>query len=118
MNLGDTFLRTDSDKHLWIVLSDPQKDPDNVLLVNLTSSSRERERACVLNAGDHPWIKKETCVNYNDYDAVVTSLAKLQMAKDGGALVLQPPLLPAILKKNSGRRCQIMSSLTGKGRNS
>lgn len=98
MNLGDTFLRTDSDRHLWVVLSDPSKDPDNVLLVNLTSWKPEKERACILNCGDHPWVTHETCVNYNDFDAVITTLAKLHAAKDGGALKLQSPLSQKILQ--------------------
>ncbi len=37
MEGGDTFLRADNDKHLWIVISDPLADPENVLLVNSTS---------------------------------------------------------------------------------
>ncbi len=98
MNFGDAFLRTDSDRHLWVVLSDPSKDPNNILLVNLTSWKPEKERACVLNVGDHPWITHETCVNYNDFDAIVTTLPKLHAAKDAGALKMQEPLSEKVLQ--------------------
>jgi hypothetical protein len=27
MDAGTTFLRSDSDKHLWIIISDPKVDP-------------------------------------------------------------------------------------------
>jgi hypothetical protein len=47
--------------------------------------------------GDHPWICHPTCVNY--HDAKVTTLANLLAAKDGGALRMQEPLAPHILKK-------------------
>jgi hypothetical protein len=97
MDAGTTFLRADADKHLWIVLSDPTKDPDNVLLVNLTTLDEHKERACVLNRGDHPWIRHESCVNYGD--SVVTSLAKLNAALVGGALRVQAPMAPEILRK-------------------
>jgi hypothetical protein len=99
VRIGDTFLRTDSDKHLWIVLSDPEKDPDNVLLVNMTSWTFTKESACILNRGDHPWIKHKTCINYDDYDTVVTTLADLQNAKDAGAVIVQKPLSKAVLRR-------------------
>ena len=97
MKLGDTFLRKDSDFHLWIILSDPSIDPDHVLLVNMTSWDERKESACLLHPGDHPFVRHLTCINYNDFDTVVTSLALLYEAKDHGALTLQEPLSPAVL---------------------
>ncbi len=97
MKAGDTFLRNDSDRHLWVVLSDPARDPSNVLLVNMTTLTGTKEKACILNAGDHPWITHETCINYAD--AIVGSLEKLLNAKDLGALAPQAPLDDAILRK-------------------
>jgi hypothetical protein len=97
VNLGTTFLRTDSDKHLWIVLSDPQKNPDRILLVNITTLDERKEKVCILKPGDHPWITHESCINYGD--AVLTSLPKLLDAKDGGALKLQDPLSEAVCRR-------------------
>jgi hypothetical protein len=37
MDAGTTFLRSNSDKHLWIIISDPKVDAENILSVNLTS---------------------------------------------------------------------------------
>ena len=34
MDAGTTFLRSDSDKHLWIIISDPKVDAENILIVN------------------------------------------------------------------------------------
>src|SRR5205807_1810394 len=92
-----TFLRTDSDRHLWIILSDPEKNPDQVLLVNLTTWDERKEKVCLLGPGDHPWVTHQTCINYGD--AVLTSFAKLLEAKDGGAVKLQEPLSEEILKR-------------------
>jgi len=99
VRIGDTFLRTDSDRHLWVVLSDPEKDPYHVLLVNMTTLTPLRERACVLNHGDHPWITHETCINYSDSDTVITTLELLLGAKDGGAIHLQDPLAAPVLRR-------------------
>jgi hypothetical protein len=97
VNQGTTFLRTDSDKHLWIVLSDPTRAADQVLLVNMTTLDERKEQICVLNVGDHPWITHATCINYGD--AVLTTLDKLLSAKDAGALKLQDPLAAHVLQR-------------------
>jgi len=97
VNLGTTFLRTDSDKHLWIVLSDPDKNPDQALLVNMTTWDARKEKVCLLNPGDHSWITHQTCINFGD--AVVTTLPKLLAAKDGGAIKLHQPLAATILQR-------------------
>ena len=40
MEAGDCFRFRERDDHLWIVLSDPQQNPDRVLVVNLTTVTR------------------------------------------------------------------------------
>src|SRR5205823_6097959 len=97
MEAGTTFLRADNDRHLWILISDPAVDPDQVLIVNLTSVDERKEKVCLLHPGDHPWIRHETCVNYAD--AVVTTVGKLRAAKDGGAIILQELLSAGVLQR-------------------
>ena len=97
MNHGDTFLRNDSDRHLWVVLSDPRKNPEKVLLVNMTTNSPRKEQACVLQRGDHPWILHETCVNYGD--AVVTSDRLLEEAKATAAITCKVPLERSVIER-------------------
>ena len=97
MDAGSTFLRSDSDKHLWILISDPAQDPQQVLIVNLTTLDDRKEKVCLLHVGDHPWIRHETCVNYAD--AVVTTVPKLLTAKDAGAIVLQQPFSATVLQR-------------------
>jgi hypothetical protein len=97
MEAGTTFLRADADAHLWIVLSSPSVDKENVLIVNLTSFGPRQEDACILDRGEHPFITHKTCVNYGD--SQITTLEKLHAAKDGGAIRLRESLTPAVLKK-------------------
>lgn len=70
LTTGDTLRVTDPggsyDSHLWIVLSKPELDKEHVLIVSFTSWRSDKDQACVLDKGDHPYIVKKTCVNYAD----------------------------------------------------
>ena len=71
MREGDAFkiLATGDDydgRHLWVVVSDPKKNPDRVVIVNLNSIKSEfiHDPACMLDKGDHPFVHHPTYVNY------------------------------------------------------
>ena len=96
MVAGTTFLLSAGDIHLWIIISDPKLDPQNVLIVNLTSLGPRKEQSCVLKVGDHPWIRHDTCVNYGD--SKVSTLDKLVAARDANALMMQSQLRPDVLQ--------------------
>lgn len=69
MEIGDAFLLEDRviDPHLWIVISDPAADVERVIIVNLTShDDLSKDSSCILDVGDHPWIKHATSVRYQD----------------------------------------------------
>lgn len=98
---GDTFLveepGTSYDSHLWIVLSDPNIDSDSVLIVNLTSWRADKDQACVLDAGDHPYVKHRSCVNYTG--AKVVTAAHIERLLSVGKLVSHSPVDPGLLAK-------------------
>lgn len=60
MNLGDTFHLLE---HLWVVVSNPTAD-GSIAMVNFTTLRRPCDETCVLNAGDHPFIRHPTIVAY------------------------------------------------------
>src|SRR5437016_6661893 len=68
MDTGDTLYipepGTSLDSHLWVVLSDPIADPIRIVLVNFTKHRQDKDQACVLQVGDHPFIRVPTCVEY------------------------------------------------------
>ncbi len=101
MNAGDTFRipepGTSLDSHLWVVLSDPAADPERVLIVNFTSRRNDSDLACVLQAGQHPFVHHETCVNYGG--AKVVSAAQIQTLLQKGLLSSHAALSPALLKR-------------------
>jgi len=66
---GLTFLDPGEQPHLWIVLTDGMdyesltyKRKEYALVVNVTTS--RFDKSCVLNAGDHPFIKHDSYVYY------------------------------------------------------
>ncbi len=60
MNAGDTFRipqpGTSLDSHLWVVISDPAIDEAHVLIVSFTTRRQDSDTACVLQAGEHPFV--------------------------------------------------------------
>jgi hypothetical protein len=96
---GDTFRPADRsiDIHLWVIISDPDQDESNVLIVSLTTAHSKKERVCLLNVGDHPAVSHETCVAYDL--AKAPSLGQLEQARDAGLLIPAQPVSPEILAR-------------------
>lgn len=63
-----------------------------VVIVNLTSWYPSKDDTCVLASGDHPFIRKKTCVNY--------SQARVVKAKD----LLKALKMPIIEHRESFKR--------------
>jgi hypothetical protein len=62
---GDTFLvALVADEHLWMVISDPEIDPQRVLMVNFSSWKPYHDQACIVEPGEHPFVIRRSCVNY------------------------------------------------------
>jgi hypothetical protein len=101
MKAGDTFRPADGtvDKfvHLWVIISDPDKDPDEVLVVSLTEYHPKKDTACILHPGDHPFIHKATCVAYDLANA--PSLATLKHAEENGDLIANVPIRSDVLER-------------------
>ena len=84
--------------HLWVVLSDPAIDPDNVVIVNLTDSNSHHDHSCLLNASDHSGVfTKPSCIAYQF--AKVTSVAVVTQALKQGLLRAKKPVPTAAFQK-------------------
>lgn len=99
MNAGDTFLiaqpGTSLDSHLWIVLSDPTLDKNNIVLVNLTTWRPDKDQACLLEKKHIPgFVTHKTCVNYGGSKVVTLE----QFTKLTTNLKRLAPLKPEVLK--------------------
>ena len=61
MKLGDTYFRG---VHLWVVSSLPDDKTGAVVLVNFTEHRDNKDKSCVVDVGDHPYITKKSVVEY------------------------------------------------------
>jgi hypothetical protein len=53
-------------RHLWIVLTEPEGSPPQVVIVNLTKNKPRADATCILMPGEHEFVKVETVVHYGD----------------------------------------------------
>ncbi len=86
MTAGDTFIiplpETSYDSHLWMLISDPSQG-DECVIVNFTSWRADKDQACVVEPGEHPYVSKRTCVNFKDAKRCKTGdLDKLVASKN------------------------------------
>ena len=96
MTTGDTFLIPGEDDHLWLVISGP--DPSGrVVVVCLLSYQPRYDQACILQPGDHPFVKHATCVQY--VTARLVSAAVLSAKERDGSLRVRTPLTPPLLAR-------------------
>jgi hypothetical protein len=100
MDAGTTFFLVEEhravDTHLWVVVSDPHRFPEQLVIVSVTTLKEHKDQACILKRGCHPCITHASCVAYNL--AKVVSLAKLLECKDAGLIRLQDPIAPDLLE--------------------
>ncbi len=100
MNAGDTFFIQQVgklyDSHLWMVLSDPALDANQVLIVSLTTWGKDDDPACVLNVGDHPFVRQKSFIKYSH--AKVVPDQQLEEFRARGQLQVQAPLSAGALK--------------------
>ena len=99
MKAGDTFTISDRgvDTHLWVLISDPDRDAERVVLVSMTTYEDYKEDVCLLDVGDHPRVSHKTCIAYNE--ARMTTLEKLRVSQDGGHLIVQAPVWKGVLTR-------------------
>lgn len=100
MKAGDTFITTKKgekvDSHLWLVVSDPDAE-NRVVTVTLTTYRSGKERACVLNRGDHSFVAHETVVSYEN--AQIVDCGALDSMVHHGFMRPHDPLSPALLAR-------------------
>jgi hypothetical protein len=96
VNAGDTFV-DGKYGHLWIVLSDPAADGERVVIVNFTTHSTEKEDDCIVQPGEHPFVKSKTLIQFRD--AKCCRLADLETLVKGTYLKPHKPVTVDLLNR-------------------
>ena len=95
LKAGDSFRFADARDggHLWFVISSSQLDP--VVVVSVTTWRADKDQNCVLEFGDHPFLKHKSCIAYDLAKSV--SQEKLRLWIERSELQFQDPVSPEIL---------------------
>ncbi len=99
MNCGDAVVSPSPgslEEHLWVAITTPDAS-GKFVLVNVTSQGPEKEQTCVLNAGDHPFIKHESVIRY--VDATIVDLTLVREAIAGKIMRPNAPMSAAVLRR-------------------
>jgi hypothetical protein len=98
VNAGDVFIFPEAvDDHHWTIVSDPTANSGRVVIVRFVTWKEWSDHACELQAGDHPFIKHLTCVDYPEAREV--TLEMLNNLHSAGRLKLKSPLSPQIRQR-------------------
>jgi len=101
MKPGDTFITADPstarDTHLWVIVSDPAQDEDRIVILNLTTAAKHHDKTCILVVGDHPFITRESAVNYGQ--GYVLSRATLGAQLNRRRIENREPVTAAVLQR-------------------
>ena len=99
VSAGETYkLRKPGDDtpHLWAVITDPNQD-DNVVIVNLTTRQPHSDDTVILRRGEHPFVRHETVISYQD--AMLVKTSALTQAVRGGAATMHTAFRLDVLTK-------------------
>jgi hypothetical protein len=84
--------------HPWVIISDPEQDEDNVLIVNLTDADAHFDDSCILTPDDDRQnVKKRSCIAY--HFAKVTSIALLNRVDGQGGIFNKGQLSEGVMQK-------------------
>jgi hypothetical protein len=96
VKVGDTFV-DGKYHHLWTVISDPAADSERVVIVNFTKHTTEKEEDCVVEPGEHPFVKVKTLIQFRD--AKCCRLADLETLLKANQLTPHKPVTAALLQR-------------------
>lgn len=97
---GTAFLNRSDEvitAHLWVIVSDPAADPERIILTNLTTRRSGSDETCVLEPGDHPFVKHPTVIHYRQ--ARLVGLASLEKLLRNGDIRLAEGFSPEVLAR-------------------
>jgi len=100
LNCGDTFLIDDEEgyeRHLWIVITPPTEDEDEVVIVSITTLRQYSETLVKLHQGDHSFIKHESVIAYSH--AMVVAVEYIETAIKNGTAERTDPVTAALLNR-------------------
>ena len=100
MKQGDTFLgggEVHGEDHLWLIINDPPAHAGAAVIVNVSTLRPNAETTCIVQPGEHPFIKHDSYVRYGSARGV--NVADLAEAVKKGLLRPHQAAGKALLEK-------------------
>ena len=104
LQAGDALLMPDADneeaRHLWIIISDPLRHPQQVLIVNVTTWEKLKEDTCILEPAECescPFIKHTSCIDYRR--ATIEPSSRIENWLETGTVSRQATISRDLLEK-------------------
>lgn len=91
MKVGETFLGVIDDQHLCVVIAGTTE----LAIVNFTSHRLPCDESCIVQPGDHPFVKHPTIVAYQR--AFIQLNDELEAKRSAGSLRMREPLSASLL---------------------
>lgn len=101
--LGEAFrlnsgaLPAGDERHLMIVATDPTHPGGRVVVVRVTTFSQYKDGECVLEPGDHPFIKHKSLVCYRD--AILCKVGKVLEQLERGLMLREGAVSPEVVDR-------------------
>jgi len=83
--------------HLWLVLTDPDSESDQVVAVMVVTARGHTDRTLTLSAGAHPFIRHDSSLDYGGTRRFQT--ARLEGALRSGRCHLSENMTAALLRQ-------------------
>jgi len=98
VDIGETIVGLDMQRHLWVVLSAPDAE-GNVAVANLTTHGKPScgDFCVVVTPAEHPFLRRDSCVYYRG--ASLNPVAPLDEYKTRGALNQSVPMPAEVVKR-------------------
>jgi hypothetical protein len=103
LSAGDAFLVPDDPQnptqhHLWIIISDPARNAEEILWARVTTWEKWKDDACLMDRTDgYAFIKHLSSVDYRS--ARIEKAARIEKWLAGGQVKVQPNVGAALLAK-------------------
>jgi hypothetical protein len=99
LNAGETFHAQapgSTRPHLYVAVTSADANGDFVI-ANITSQAESKDQSCILHVGDHPFISKESVVNYAE--ARIANERAVSAAARRGVIRYDAAITPSALAK-------------------
>ncbi len=101
LQAGDAFFAPWPDPtrnwHLYFAVSDPALNRERVLVVPLMTWDRYKETACLVDAGEHPFVRHPSCISYAYAKVVPAAFIEGKIAS--GEFRTHDRATPALIEK-------------------